>query len=187
VLTQTVNKQGTETADFQFTSGASSLSVGIGQSGSLTLTVKPLNDFTGNVSLACGTQPAGITCQTSPNSVSITNSQSKTSTLTINVASSFVASNDARPRRDFPAAPWALGTLVLGFMGISGVRARKSAAFRAVVLIVVISGVLALAGCGAVQQQTPTSVTKTIQVTATGTSGNGSPIVHSINFNVTIQ
>ena len=64
------------------------LTVVSGSSGVLTLTLTPMNGFTGVVTFSCGTLPAHVSCTFAPPSLSIAaGAASATDTLTINTAS----------------------------------------------------------------------------------------------------
>ena len=74
-------------ADFQLASGNSTETVSTGASTTDTITVTPVQGFTGDVSFSCsGT--AGLTCSLGTNPVTITSSSAVTSTLTVNASSS---------------------------------------------------------------------------------------------------
>ena len=68
-------------ADFSLTASPNSLSIGQNSSGTSTITVVPVNGFTGNVTLNATGLPSGVTAGFSPNPTATT------STLTITVGS----------------------------------------------------------------------------------------------------
>jgi hypothetical protein len=68
-------------ADFSLTASPSSISVQQGSSGTSTITVVPVNGFTGSVNLSATGAPSGVTLNFSPNPTT------STSTLTITVPS----------------------------------------------------------------------------------------------------
>ncbi len=67
--TFTVSIQVTPPADFNLTAAPKSLTVAQGASGTSTLTVAPLNNFTGLVSFTTSNVPSGVTATVSPTSV----------------------------------------------------------------------------------------------------------------------
>ena len=74
-------------ADFQITSGNASETVSQGSSTTDTITVTPVQGFTGSVSFSCaGT--TGLACSLTTNPVSITSPSAATSTLTVTASSS---------------------------------------------------------------------------------------------------
>src|SRR5436305_541069 len=68
---------GAATPDFSLSASPNSLSVVQGNSGTSTITVNPLNGFTGSVSLSASGLPAGVTATFNPSSTT------GTSTLTL--------------------------------------------------------------------------------------------------------
>jgi len=67
------------TPDFSLSANPSSLTVAQGNSGTSTITITPLNGFTGSVSLSASGVPSGVTAQFSPNPAT------STSVLTLTV------------------------------------------------------------------------------------------------------
>ncbi|MGH9482274.1 MAG: Ig-like domain repeat protein, partial [Terriglobales bacterium] len=90
-------------ASAPFTVSASPASVVLarGGSASVTLTLAPINGFSGAVTLLCTGQPAGFTCTPSPATVALNGSG--TATATVALAASAAA---APPGPSRPAAPW---------------------------------------------------------------------------------
>jgi hypothetical protein len=73
-------------SDFTVAVSPSSLTVARGTSGTYTLTVTPVGEFSGTVSLTCGGVPGGTTCAISPTQVTLSGSGSAQATVTINAA-----------------------------------------------------------------------------------------------------
>ncbi|HEV2490859.1 MAG TPA: Ig-like domain repeat protein [Candidatus Acidoferrales bacterium] len=70
--------------DFTVSAGTTPLTITAGQSGSTTITITPATSFTSTVSLSCaGPNIPGANCVFSPASVTLSNNQPATATLTI--------------------------------------------------------------------------------------------------------
>ena len=98
---------------FNASLSANSLSVGVGQSGTVTINVTGQNGFAGAVALSCNGAPAGTSCSISPNSVT-PSSGGTPATLTVSVSST-PAQNHSQKLSAKGAA-----TLSLGFAGFLG-------------------------------------------------------------------
>jgi len=142
-FTETINAAPT----FILTGNPATLTVSAGSSGSTTLTVTPANGFTGTVSLTCTGAPANSTCAIAPTPVSINSTAAATATLTL-TAHSLVAENHPL----FPTAmrvDYAL--TLLPFAGLLAlIRRRKDrlSLHHLAVVLLVITPLLAIAGCG---------------------------------------
>jgi len=73
-------------SDFTISVSPSSLTVARNSSGTYTLTVASVGEFSGTVSLTCGGAPGGTTCAISPTQVTLNGSGSAQATVTINAA-----------------------------------------------------------------------------------------------------
>lgn len=73
-------------SDFTVAVSPSSLTVVRGTSGTYTLTVTPIGEFSGTVSLQCGGAPGGTTCAISPTQITLNGSSSAQGTVTITAA-----------------------------------------------------------------------------------------------------
>jgi hypothetical protein len=73
--------------NFSVSSSTSSLSVFDGQTGTATITVTPVNNFSGPLSFSCS-GPTGITCSFSPSSVTPTGGEAATTTATVTAGGS---------------------------------------------------------------------------------------------------
>lgn len=69
--------------DFSVSASPSSLTITAGQSGTVTLTITPINGSTQTVTFTCSNLPAGTTCNANPPSVTLDGQHSATSTVTI--------------------------------------------------------------------------------------------------------
>ena len=73
-------------SDFTVGVSPSSLTVAQGTSGTYTLTVTPVGEFSGTVSMSCGGVPGGATCTISPTQVTLSGASPAQATVTINAA-----------------------------------------------------------------------------------------------------
>jgi subtilase family serine protease len=74
--------------DFSISSSVSSLSVYAGQTGTATITVTPINNFTGAVGFTCTGLPTGSTCSFSPTDVTPSGGEPITTTATVTAGDS---------------------------------------------------------------------------------------------------
>jgi len=72
----TVSYNVTSTADFSITANPTDVAINPGTRGTSTITIGPLNGFTGTIVLTSVVSPGGLTCTLSPNSVVLGSSQS---------------------------------------------------------------------------------------------------------------
>src|SRR2546426_1707779 len=68
--------------DFNVTANPTSVTANAGVSATSTITVSPVNGFTGTVSLSSTVSPTGLTCSLSPTSVTLGSSQPSTLSCT---------------------------------------------------------------------------------------------------------
>jgi len=73
--------------DFGIISSSKKLTVGLGKSGTVTLSLIPIAGFNQTIALVCNGAPTGVTCTPNPTSVTLNGTTKSTSVLTIAVAS----------------------------------------------------------------------------------------------------
>lgn len=175
-------------------SGAITLTAGATSGNTSTLTVTPLNGFTGVVALVCSvtTAPAGatdpITCAISPSSVTISGAAAITSTLSI--SSKVTKSALLEP------SPSGIGETALA-MGLFFVLApRRHRKLRGLLALVLLAGVASfggLIGCGGGGKAPSTSGGGTTQtgtttgayvVTVTATASDATTQTTTVNVTV---
>jgi hypothetical protein len=104
----------TATPDFNFSASPLSPSSTVmpGGSATSTLTIAPLNGFTGAVTLTCSSSPSlpGGDCSASPSPVTVSSSSSVTSTLTITTTANVPPRMREAPERRVPPSPAPYGT-----------------------------------------------------------------------------
>ena len=183
-------------ASFTLTATPSALTVPIGQSASVKITLTPLNDFAGSVTVGCGGLPAGVTCTMNPQSltpVADANGSGPgpaTGVLTI-VAAGTQASLQHGPEEVLAGAllfPAATGGLLLVF-------ARRRFAHRGAgrmilfvaVLLLPLSSLIACGGNGKNSQSGSQPGTSMIQVTGSGVAPDGTTVMNQLNLTITLQ
>ena len=196
-------------ADFSLSASPSSLTVAQGSSGSSTITVAPVNGFTGSVSLAASGLPAGVTASFNPASATTTSSltltasataATGTSTITITGTSGSLSHTttvsltvSVPPNFSLSASPSSL-TVAQGFSGSSAITVAPLNGF---------SGSVSLSASGLPSGVTasfnPASATTTSSLTltasasaATGTStvtitGTSGSLSHTTTVSLTVS
>jgi len=145
-------------ADFSITSQASNVAIKSGSTGTATINLAPVDNFSGTLTLAC-TAPAAITCSLNPASATL--SAATTATLTINAFTITQSTAALSPQQHglFLATSGFMvaGFVLLGF-GSPNRRRRGQALLGLVVFAILSIGV----GCGG----STSNVKKTTQINA---------------------
>jgi sugar lactone lactonase YvrE len=147
----------------------SSLTIQKGTVGLTQITMNSVNNFTGQVSLACSGAPSGYTCGFNPSTISAFTANTGTglplgttgtSQLSISGGSTAALHNNSRPL--FPAATLAVALCLLGF--------RKRNRLQLMLLaIIAVAGLGIFTGCSSSTSKKTQG--QTSQVTITATSG----------------
>jgi hypothetical protein len=162
----------TTTEDFTFALSANSLSVARGASGTVTVTVTPVNGFNHPLIFDCLGLSPGLSCSFNPATVSTTPAQTPITTVLTVSATSDAASLFNR------SSTWLAGYSLAGLLLMFGWR-KRAKRFPILVLLVLLCGLPTLSGCGSSSSSTHVS-TITIGV-------EGGSVRKSINLPVTIQ
>ena len=72
--------------DFSISASPTSRTISRGHSGTYTLTLTPVNGFTGNIPLSCSGAPSNTTCSVSPSQVTLNGTSSVQATVTVTAA-----------------------------------------------------------------------------------------------------
>ncbi len=178
-ITETVNAAPT----FTLTAQPSSLSVMPGSSGTVGLSVTPVNGFNQTVSFACSGLPSEAACSFSPATVTPNGTAASSTTMTI-------ATTAASTSRNSSPWPFAGGGTVLA-LGLLFFRKKKRLPlFLCLALLLGIGGMAV--GCGGGGATKPPGNTGTpagnSTVTVTATSGSGtSAITQTATLTLTVQ
>jgi hypothetical protein len=185
-------------ASFILTTNPSSITVPRGQARQVTITLTPVNDFVGSVNIGCDSLPAGVTCVSSPATLTTTlDTQSGAvspvqATLTISAGATVASAINNTPESritfaGFASIPASLGVL---FFGMRWIRFRRSAgaAWKLLLLVIMLLGAASLVACGGGSSNASGAQpgTTVVQVTGSGTSTSG-PVDGSASLTVTIQ
>ena len=183
VQTATLGSTPTPTGNGSVSLQLSTLDVELqpGQTSPVTVQVTPKNGFSQTVNLDCQKLPANVNCSFEPASLLVANSQAST---TMNVSSSNAASI-AAPRVGLSGIsygamlPWNL----IGMLATAAARKRKKLGVLRTLMLLVLTGVgaMAMSGCGV----TYNTVAQTYHVTLTATA-NGAT-VNSTTFVVVLR
>ena len=175
--------------NFYVTPSATSLTVSSSTPGTMTFTLTSVNGFSGAVSLACSTLPAGTACAFNPASLSVTANSTATSTLTVTKTSSGILS--PLSHRNGPGAmPLSKILIFVALMG-SLFAFRPLRQRNAILAVVAFTFVIVAVGCsGGSFGSTPVpssgsgSTTTTSNATVTATSSSNS---FPVSFTITVQ
>jgi hypothetical protein len=147
-ITQTVNAA--QTGDFSVAANPASLTIVAGQTGSVALSVTPLNGSKQTVTFACSGLPAASACSFVPPSVTLDGTHTAATQVTITTTARNGDARAAGASGSLPGAGRMLGTIALGFAGIFGLsflRARNRVWRVALVLAVLAVPAMALMSC----------------------------------------
>jgi IPT/TIG domain len=183
LLVHTTTASLTVTAAPDFTIAGTALtpaSIAAGASSTSTITLTPVNGFTGTVNLTCAITPVAAshpaTCALSPTAVSNT---ALTSTLTVSTTAATTASLAPQSRGIFFAMLLPIGGLAL--LG-TGITSRKKKLFGFLLGCALFSGLIFLSACGGSSSSGgggtghPGTSAGTYTVTVTGTGPAGAPV-----------
>jgi len=161
------------TPDFSVSATPDSVTVAAGESGTVSISIAPLDGFSALVSFSCSGLPAGVSCSFSPTTVTPASSGASTSLLIQTSASAASA-----PRRGSPylpaAAPAILCVLLLK-------RKRPSALLA---LLLAFLAIVPLTACGRVNSISPVQQSTTSTFAVTAASGS---LAHSTSITLTVN
>jgi hypothetical protein len=193
----------TSASTYIITTTPTSLTIPRGATRQLTVTVTPVNNYSGSITLGCNGLPAGVSCSFSPASLTIpppnpgqATADPVQGTLTI-VANGNTASVESRNlfRQDggalaagFLLVPAALGGLLLLVGRRRFLRNFRSRSGLAVAVLLSILSAVTACGGGNSNANQPTPGTAVIQVTGVGTPSSGaSDLNQSVSLSLTVQ
>ncbi|HXM99608.1 MAG TPA: TIGR03118 family protein [Candidatus Dormibacteraeota bacterium] len=177
--------------DFTISTMPASLTISAGQPATFTITAGGVNGFSSAVTLSCSGQPAGTSCKFMPPTLSPASGATATSTLTI-----ATSSNPYGRGAMVHAGNLLFSIPLFSLVGLlcartesatANKRNRKQRHFAGTVgLLLMFSGLLAVAGCGGYNSGGGTGGTPrgTSTVVITGTSGS---TMHSSSVTLTVN
>ena len=167
--------------DFSVAASPTSLNVAPGQSGTVTVSVAPVNSFNSSVSFSCSGLPAGTTCSFSPATVTPSGTAAST-TLTL-TASTSASNHSPTPFRYLPVTALALSLCLLRC------KSRRLYLTRLLCVVAVLS-LTCITACGGGSGSSnstgggTTSTPESGTVTVTATSGS---LSHSTSISVVVN
>jgi hypothetical protein len=142
----TVHPQVSGTPDFSLGVSPTSISMGIGASGTITATISPINGFTGFISLSCAgpsgatTLPTGITCTFAPANLQVA-SGAVTAQMSIQTSIGQALNHAPNPvRPNSSSAKPVLAILLPGVVGLAFLG-RKRKLLGRIALVLLVGGV----------------------------------------------
>ena len=186
----------TPPSTYTLTVDPGSVTVPIGQSRQVTVTLTQINNYVGTVTLGCSGLPAGVTCVASPSSLSTTSTVNGSGlvqgTLTISAGQTVAARGAVSPGTFLAQFLWIPAGCTGCWMFIRRRRLKKdSPLYFAAILIVLLFTMAGLTACGGGNSASSTSVqagTTQVMVIANGTGGAGTgDVAQSIALTVIIQ
>lgn len=173
-------------ADFTLTASAQTLTMPYGQNGSTTITVTPLTDYKGTITLTCGQLPANVsTCSFSNASLALDGTGTPT-TVTLSVtANTSLSQAELHSRLRISTAsffflPAAFAGVLLAFGGKARGRQKM---MRGLLLFVLSIGFLGLTACGSSSGITYPQESTMVVVTGSGAK----PLAHTLSLTVTTE
>jgi YVTN family beta-propeller protein len=172
--------------DYTLSANPASLTITSGGTGTVTLTISPLNGFQGTVSLACADLPSNVVCSFQSPTVNVVSASAQQTVLTLSAS----PNSQAQAKRDSGQGTKLL-TWPAIFLPVLGVGAalrprrrwrRGRTTGRWVMLVALLTSVLVLGGCGVTFNGYPN--TYKIIVSA---SANGGVLLHQTTVSVTVQ
>lgn len=181
-------------SSFIFTATPASVTIPSGQARQVTITLTPVNDFVGSVTLGCSNLPEGVTCVSSPNTLTtvlaVSGVNPVTATLTISAGVPVASAQLSTAKGHALLAGWFwFPSFLLG--GLLTWQRRRllqyEQAYRLLFVFLMMLGASGLIACGTSGGSTSVQPgTTMIQVTGAGTSTSGSTSA-SLALSVTIQ
>jgi hypothetical protein len=168
--------------DFSLASGATTLMIARGKSGTDAISITSVNGFNQPTTFACSGLPSGAACSFSPATVTPNGSVAGTTTMTITTT----APSSSRNMSPWPFADGS-GAFALGMIFLRGRKRLPS--LLCLVLLLGVGGIVV--GCGGSSHKPPTgnpgtpAGTSTVTITATGSSAN--PVSHTTTVALTVQ
>jgi sugar lactone lactonase YvrE len=172
---------------FNLTVTPNSVTMATTQSATVIVALTPANGFTDTIGLGCASLPTGVTCHFASPSVALKSDSTQSVQLTIDTNNELSGGTSAMNSHTGNSSEYLAGFLLPFsiFFGWNFWRFRKRYAtiLGTVLILVLCSAALLVAGCGGFSSSSSAPGTYTIQVTATGA---GSDIIHYQNVTLNI-
>ena len=174
--------------DFTVSVSPATATITAGQSAVETISVTPVAGYNRTVTFTCGPLPSEATCTFAPSSVTSSNGKAATSTLTVTTGA---ASAATRPGTSGAIAGIAsVGVFFLLFSPMRLGRLRRT--YLTLLYVFLLTGLVALSGCGGSGQSSGSASTRSNPGTPAGTqtitvSTSDGTISHSVSFQIVVQ
>jgi len=190
-LNQTVNPA---YPDFTLTSNPASGSgtVAVGSAISFTVTLTPVQNYSGTVTFSCDTAKSGLSCTALPGSVTVSG-QPKTVALMVSVSSSAALTVPPKPGSHQPSTLFTASLGVAGLLGALLLGFGRKNRSRNLLLLTCFTGliVLAMSACSGVSTGSGSSGTSPLvgqqTVTLYANGGGVLPVSHQLAITFTVQ
>ncbi|MGA7316170.1 MAG: MBG domain-containing protein [Silvibacterium sp.] len=189
----------TQPASYTLTVNPTSVTIPQGQSRQVTITLTPINNYIGSVTIGCEGLPAGVTCTASPAALTTVpnyqgEAQAITGTLTISAGQMVATTYSAESRNSRIAAAGLLyfpGLTLGACLAFQRKRLGNKPLTQCLFLVLtLVIGTACIIACGGGGSSTSKIATGTAQITVTG-SGTQSPgtgnVNQSVGLTVTIE
>ena len=169
-------------ADYTLSASPSTLTITDGQTGSTTITVTPIANYKGSLTLSCGQLPTDVNCSFSNASPSLDGTGTAvTTTLTVSTHATVAELRSPTRQRVFNASllcwPALFSGLVLVF------ASRKRVGLQRLLVALITLGVLGMSACSSNSNNDAAKGTTTVAITGSSSSS----LSHTLNLTVTIQ
>lgn len=172
-------------ADYTLSVNPSTLNIVAGQSGTAVFTVTPVNGFNSQVSFSCSGLPSEAACSFNPTSVTPSDGNPATSTLTVTTTAPSAALRGPKPSSIRPIYALLFSGLAMVF-GIPGRRRRALRGLQVFSVVVLLGLASGLTSCSSGSAKNPGTPVGTSTVTvAASTSGSGGTS-HTATLTITI-
>jgi len=149
---ETITGTGSGSADYTVSASPSSLTIKQGSTGTTTLTITPLNGYTGQLNLGCLTLPQYASCNFVPITVTLNGTTPVSVALTVSTSAKIAAVQEPpmQGRRSGMSYAGFLGIPALLLGGLLCVRRRRIVNIRLAALLLSLTAILTLSGCAKV-------------------------------------
>ena len=181
------------TPDYTIAADPTTMTIHQGGTGTATLTVSAVDNYSGTITFGCSGLPAHSTCSFSPTSAVFDGGGDPvTVTLTVTTTGTGTTASLAVPRTGsgLPMDLWFVSTGLVGLV-LAGAGRKRKMALRMLLALVVFAAIVGLNGCGS-DSPTPHhnsnatplgNYTTTVTTTATASGGGGA---HSAPIAITV-
>jgi hypothetical protein len=186
LATTLINANGTgAAANYTLTSNASFINIADGGTGTVTITLTPVNFYSGTVTFSCGGLPLDVTCAFAPATLTPLGNAPLQTTLTVTTAAPHGALRmpaDANPHQGRTSLLACLTGMGLFGLLLSGDWKNKRNRRVGILLGILVLGMMfSLVGCSSSTTPGTPVGAQTIQVTGTGSDGTTNSVNVTIN------